>query len=177
MTKPRGNEPFKLRNSRYKLLVTILYHRALKRPTGNTVETGPSELTRLAGISKNHVTVDNLKWLEEMQYIKDVECRYGSVKFTINTNLIMAHNEPKPAAQSVGSPSESALAGGVVISSPSGEPEAEQSINEGENQWTEDQKQDAEVGSQMKEHSAKSSTTSTSQPKLKLKLKRPFTTE
>lgn len=234
MTKPRGNEPFKLRNSRYKLLVTILYHRALKRPTGNTVETGPSELTRLAGISKNHITVDNLKWLEEMQYIKDVECRYGSVKFTINTNLIMAHNEPKPAAQSVGSPSESALAGGVVISSPSGEPEeepvptikefvianklmkerakyrlkceCENSViicsenytegydhyccglcrkeytvshkkNEGENQWTEDQKQDEEVESQMKEHSAKSSTTSTSQPKLKLKLKRPFTTE
>lgn len=166
MTKPRGNEPYKLRNSRYKLLVTILYHRALNRPTANTVDTGPSELTRLAGLSKNHITVDNLKWLEDMNYITEVECRYGSVKFKINTHLIVAQ-EPKPAAPSVGSPSESALAGGVVISHSS---EAE--TIEGDTTW----KQEKEAEGQ-KTASEKSSAASISPPKLKLKLKPPFTTE
>lgn len=123
MAVARGNQPYKVRNSRWKTLTTLLYHRALKRPTGDTVDTGPSELTRLSGINKVHITVDNLKWLEDMGYISDVECRYGSVKLRVNTELlaIKQQNEvdpPESSQMESGSPSDSALAGGVVISRP-----------------------------------------------------------
>lgn len=112
MAKGRGDEPYKLRNSRWKTLITLLYHKGLKRPEPNRVATSPSELTKLTGLGKVHLTIDNLKFLEDMGYIKDVKCRYGSVALIIVTDLIAAKDSPETTQVDSGSPSDSALAGG-----------------------------------------------------------------
>ena len=97
--------------------MTILYNRQFNRPTSDTVETNITQLGQLSGISRTHHTRDNMLWLEDMQYISDVENQYGLVRFRINTELIVA--APEAATAGSGSPSDCAVSGGHNNHSPS----------------------------------------------------------
>jgi len=168
MAKGRGDEPYKLRNSRWKTLITLLYHKGLKRPEPNRVATSPSELTKLTGLGKVHLTIDNLKFLEDMGYIKDVKCRYGSVALIIVTDLIAAKDSPETTQVASGSPSDSAVSGGHNNHSSF-------LISEGETICQE--KQQELVVEDQKKHSEKSSTNSINQVKQKSRLRLRSTSE
>ena len=172
---------YKVRNSRYRLLMTILYNRQFNRPTSDTVETNITQLGQLSGISRTHHTRDNMLWLEDMQYISDVENQYGLVRFRINTELIVA--APEAATAGSGSPSDCARTGGLIIGQPSNLEQVEEPISEEEynnlirRESCQIKKKPEEEVEDPKVHSERSQKNSTSPTVKKLKLKPRFTTE
>ena len=156
--------------SRYRLLHELVYNNTLVRPGLGVIETSPSKLSQLLGMRPYRIA-EAIEWLSDYGYLTDVEWKYGYCRLVLNTAPFHKFMPPADAPINsdgpVGSPSSSALAGGVQNNRPPLNPEGKDTC----------QKRQQEQTSHSQTDSSEKSKNSTSPLKVSLKLNIPSTTD